>query len=373
MDVEYAPYLMTERSVFRMDFLLIDASLSTSEIRPLNLSVPGKGGIRTKTSPARMSARDNTSLSSSVNTTPKKNNENEENKKEITAPNSPELTNDKNRTPKASIESPSKGNLARRSPPEVKENKENEATNKPRDSLDHNFNFALDGYYLLPLNTKVCAQMIVTVEETKSGSTLFKLHPPEDCVEKKVLLSAELKGNTMQSPINIYYNEQLVGEFVYNSSNNSYHIGLTGLSPPVEACAILFNPSFNSPTQPRIFDFVIPALKKHQAYGRNLMYRIPFAEQSTLIMCISRMAKESIRLKSRIPPNKGNSYNMTFDNKLKTNNLTNFILYHESAITRDICSFSKLEDNKYSLVCHYPLSPLQAFIAAVTANVPVSS
>ena len=80
----------------------------------------------------------------------------------------------------------------------------------------------------------------------------------------------------------------------------------------------------------------------------------------------------TIRMKTRVPVNSGNTgWDTTFDGRLSKASVANFVLYHDSSVRKDLCIFGKLRDNEYELEVGYPLSPLQGFLAGVTAMLPL--
>lgn len=402
----FVDYLSDNVCQFRMDFVFFDPALTTSEIKPLHLSLPGNKNLTRKPAPVKQqetkiqSSRATSGLRSSraepAQTADKQQDQEVIKSKRLLSP----VLEKKRPSLRASVASRAGGVVEGVKPntlsstiprktesssptgsPHQEVPKKEEAQQKASRTSSSlaktapvqqggsvNFNFAMDCYYVLPLTPAQVAQMSFVIENTPSMTT-FKLYPP-DTMEQRCLLSAQLTGKTRTSQIELLYDGQAVGIYKYNPTNKTYFVGLTGLNPVVEACAVLFNTSYTTANQPRIFDFVIPALKKVD--NRNQMYKVPFSESSVLIQVVQRMAKEAIRLKARIPISSGNTYDMTFEGKFSMNSLTNFILYHESSPKRDICSFHQIADNKYMLTCGYPLSPLQGFLAAVSACIPVA-
>ena len=422
------PYLKDDSAQFRMDFVFFDHALSTSEIRPLHLTLPGnktlskKGTVKPGTgqgaankqqTPQKGRLLDKAALSQKI-LEPEKNdkeNQNQENSEEKPAQNTAISSTLKSYMATASKTKKGMGTKIRNSssnslmqgaegqpkphptakptpsrpaqaehqpekqstpPPQQKqEEKHQEAPKQPlskepsKDLLG--LDFELNGAYLLPCLPNQYINMQFKIEKTDL-KTIFKLIMPSN-IDSEQRLRVELDGKSRQGELHIIYNGKDVGEFTYNASNKVFSVGLMNFQPPLEACAVLYNPSFAQSNFPRIFDLIIPALKK--VNGRNQMYKIQYSEQSQLIQCVSRMAKESIRLKCRIPSNKGNEFDMTFAGKFNVNSPMNFILYHDSSPKRDICTFQAVDNSTYNVVVGYPLSPIQAFFAGVASCIPV--
>lgn len=417
------PYLSDENAQFRMDFVFFDTALSTSEIKPLHLSLPGKQNLKKTMNRTQSSSRGNVEL----NKTQQRANQNHSPRpSEIDRQQEPVFVNQvqpNNQSPESSPQpnqmntfkmkrtlqntlmqrthnlrqqsnlestqdSPEKGQSPQQSQEPRQQSppvspKQQDAPQKapmprktpipepsqPRQTqmAELGVDFSLTGFYLLPCLPSQFITMSFIIEEPAPNVQRYILKMPPD-IDSVARLRCDVNGKSRTSKIDIYYNDQPVGEFKFNSGNKSFSVGLSAMTPALEACAILFNPSFSSSSAPRIFDFVVPALKKVD--GRNQMFRVPYQEPSTIIQYVSKMAKEAIRLKTRIPANEGNGFDSTFNGKFLLNAPTNFILYHESNAKRDICTFSMQSENNYSLAVGYPLSPLQAFFAAVASSVP---
>ncbi|EAY19130.1 hypothetical protein TVAG_190240 [Trichomonas vaginalis G3] len=424
------PYLSDENAQFRMDFVFFDTALSTSEIKPLHLSLPGKQNLKKTLNPRQTMSRsdkvDNNKASPNQtlrngNHSPRPTaterqqepvfvnqvtpNQPQESQPQPNQMNTFKMKRTLQNTLLQRTHSRNSQNMEQQdSPDRQQQPQQSSKYPRPQDSPPHSPNreqqqqrqvqqpvprrspvpepaarqanpmaelgldFSLTGLYLLPCLTSQTINMIFNVEEPQPNVTRYSLRMPQD-VDTEIRLRCDVSGKSRTSKIELYYNDVVVGEFKYNSNNKCFSVGLTALTPAMEACAVLFNPSFSSSSAPRIFDFVIPALKKID--GRNQMFRVPYQEPSTLIQYVSKMAKESIRLKTRIPSNEGNEYDSTFKGKFLLNAPTNFILYHESNQKRDICTFSMVTENSYNLAVSYPLSPIQAFLAAVAASIPL--
>ena len=220
-------------------------------------------------------------------------------------------------------------------------------------------------FWILPMAQNHPLRFNFTVDGNPGEKMVF--HLSFDQSEDSVL-QATMKGTTRADNITIHLKGNEIGESNYIAGNSSFYIGIIDGNQKSEVSATIYNPSFASASQPRIFDFLIPALKKVQ--GTSRMKPILFESTSGLVTRLSQMSKEAIRLKTRIPPNKGNSYDMTFDGKFIAPSLSNFSLYHDSNVKKDICSLGMKAPNTYYLDVGYPLSPIQGFMAAVSAVIP---
>lgn len=202
------------------------------------------------------------------------------------------------------------------------------------------------------------------VYENKSGVTRYKMRQNH---EDNFYFEALVNGSVRESGVQFFFNKKEVGMMNYNHTAKTMSAGL--LVEESEICAIVVNQLFANASQPKIFDFVVPALKKKE--GKNVMINIKYTEQSGLILRLTQKSKEAIKLKSRVPMNQGAAYDMTFNGLFQEQSLSNFILYHASNAKRDICTFGlTYERNTYDLRVQYPLSPMQAFVAAVTSMAP---
>ena len=421
---EIVPYLASEAAHFRMDFVFFDLALTTSEIKPLHLSVPGTKHLGKKFQPRTVQPRSTQerqqpqkqqqmdSHRTKADDSPKETKGNENRTSEsrpekkpiqrLLSPNhslnvrphdqpaslhgTPEHEKDNKKA--TAIPRVSKNQSTTSSNPQLTKQQSNEAipsknaavpkqnenpenakkSQKPiLPTQPTSLEFSLAGFYLLPCLPSQTIPLIFRIDKTKPNVLGFQLEAPDE-YDDKLRMRIEVMGHTRGSSIETFYNDLPVGEYRYNPANKTFSVGITSLNPSVEAAAILFNPSYPSMDMPRIFDLIIPALKKID--GRNQMYKLAYGEQSTLIQCISRMAKESIRLKTKIPPSQNNVFDTTFNGKFKEPSPLNFILYHESNPKREIAVCSKIDETSYSLVVTYPLSPMQAFFAAAAISIP---
>ena len=417
----FVPYLYEQRAHFRLDFVFFDSALTTSEIKPLHLSVPGTKHLAKKQQQQRSigprSAQERLKQQQQQQKEEKERKEREKEKNQ-----SPEKTTE--RKPMQRLLSPNRSlnvkpheqaNAGGKQENEQKEPSKKVSTAIPRaknssassatgsteqlpkqksnESLPSDkqivpkqgsgqqqqspkpmvpqqpvkLEFSLVGFYLLPCLQSQTINLIFRIDDTIPNSISYQLEAPDE-YDDKLRLRVQITGKTRDSSVEIFYNDMPVGEFRYNPANKSFSVGITSFNPPLEAAAILFNPSFSTMDMPRIFDLLIPALKKVD--GRNQMYKLAYNDQSVLIQYTSRMARESIRLKTKIPSSQGNVFDTTFNGKFKHESPLNFILYHESNPKREIAIFSMIDKKTYNLTVTYPLSPMQAFFAAVAISIP---
>ena len=363
-EIEYEPFLTGYDVVFHGIFTLIDPGMNTSEIKPLHLAVPRNAqGLRrvpptqpnvNTVSPEKEDKRATQRLLNQRYLKPR-------NLPTSPLPQSPEPAE----TPKPEPE-PAKPAPTPSTPPHTLPRHRpglSESDNRAvTDTLMKNENF-----WLFPLAASVQVRFILSIGTGPGKERTFALR-----VEStgQSVLTASMCGTSCQDGIVIQHDGAVVGHGRYNASNSCFFCGVETPKGKCECCAAVFNPSFTSENQPRIFDFLIPALKKFD--GRNNMFPIPFADVSGLVTRLTNMSKEAIRLKTRIPVNSGNSgWDMTFDGKLEQPTTSNFILYHDSSVKKDLCLCGKRKENEYSLEIGYPLSPLQGFLAGVAATMPM--
>lgn len=389
--IEIEPYLNDYMSVFRSIFIPLDKSLNTSEIKPLHLAVPrNRQGIKTNASNAGGQSASPSRLSENNNETADddtRNNLNNTDKKPTRFLTNRYLNqNDSSKPKDSSTGSAFKGieEVAKKILPKNQTNNDNpnenieaapkqskQKSNSQLSATTQNDKEVIemlirnDDYWYLPLQQSIIIRLIFSVY-TVSSKYAFELFIDGDDVP---LMSAEMLGQSRADGINISIRDRLVGETHYTPGNSSLFVGITINDQKDEACAAIFNPSFSSVSQPRVFDFLVPALKKIS--GRSRMLPIPLDESSGLVARLSQMSKEAIRLKTRIPSSQGNSFDMTFDGKFKQYSLSNFILYHDSNTKKDLCSLGMISEGRYLLEIGYPLSPLQGFLAAIAASAPI--
>ena len=336
--VQYEPFLTGYDVVFHDIFTLIDPGMNTSEIKPLQLAIPRnvQGVRKTPTpapSPEPVAVPAGTRLLS---------------KRQIlqVTPSTPVAT-----------KSPREAGSARetRSPRVILSPSDNKAATETL--------MKASDFWLRPLDQAVRVRFLI---DREPGSFTMKTEATGE-----IILSATQKGDTRDEGIEIIHEGQVIGEGTYIRSNSTFCCGVDTPNGRCEACAAVFNPSFALASEPRVFDFLIPALKKRD--GKNNMFPIPYKEASSgLFERMVNISKEAIRMKTRVPVNSGNTgWDTTFDGRLSKASVANFVLYHDSSVRKDLCIFGKLRDNEYELEIGYPLSPLQGFLAGVTAMLPL--
>lgn len=378
--IEYEPYLEDWNCSFHGIFTLFDSSLNSSEIKPVHLALPrNRTQKKNSTSPAQSGPR-------VMNVGEKvKPGEKEQPKRFLSS----RYTNSRQQgatrmlsstatpataAPTNAVESP------QQSPPNSKASLSSTSTEKPRGSepmahkpsLSHADNsvvtemlLKVENYWMMPLNPNLVVRFLFTIQENRSTGSTFSLLLE---TTKNPILIAKMTSPQRTSPLQIFFEDKLVGETRYNSTSNSFYCGLTALRPASEACAVIFNPQFNSNSTPRIFDFLVPALKKIE--GKSRMFPIQYNDTSGLVARLSQMSKECIRMKTRTPVSKDNDYDMTFEGKFPNANILNFAIYHDSNIRKNLCTMGMKEEGVFELEIGYPMSPIQGFIAAVAASLP---
>ena len=326
---------------FRNDFAIFDTSISSSEIKPLHLGIPKiKKNLDTTTNEIKKDIIDSQKNNSLKNET-KHNLDRNQTQKDI-------KPYDNNNDSKSSIL-----NNAIKSFSEI--------SKQPEKTPEE---FSINCEYLIPMVQPNTFRGSIYVENISNTNTKLYLIPPNGSL-KNYLLHSEININSKQINCEIFYLKSKVGEFYFGTDTIHCSFILNPFS--IEGCAIMYNPSYNDKNHPRVFDFVIPALKKSKTTGLSQILPLSLIETSKLIEHSQKNSKEAIKLKSRIPISSNSKYDMTFDGKLLNNSLRNFILYHESSEKRDICTFSFVEDSKYNLTICYPLNITQGFIAVVAS------
>ncbi|OHT07298.1 hypothetical protein TRFO_24552 [Tritrichomonas foetus] len=408
--IEYEPFLSDYDVVFHSIFTLIDPAINTSEIKPLHLAVPrNRQGLKVSTQKSNNSAttspvvnKGNTSQLSSTNTGAAANTGSDQkpqtrflsqrylNSGKTTSNRSgnvsSETANDQmnerssSRTQleptkitktTANVSQPSPSQEQPQQPSRPRHEEPNRHKAQTISSTDNNAVTEMiiknDDFWLMPLSPSLGVRFKFLA--VKSGQSYVYNLALE--TNDEVILSAKMNGSTISDGITLSYRGREVGKSHFTGGNSAFFIGVQATSTDLnESCASIYNPSFSSSAQPRVFDFLVPALKKIN--GRSRMFPIPFEGTSGLVTRLSQMSKEAIRLKTRIPTSQGNSFDMTFDGKFEIECLSNFILYHDSNVRKDICALGKVGEGAFTLDVGYPLSPLQGFLAAVASNIPIN-
>lgn len=373
-NIEYEPFIEDYNCSFHGIFTLFDISLNTGEIKPVHLALPRNRAQKKNpaASPVNSSGPRvvNPGDRPTANETPKP-----------TRFLSSKYTSRTNGSGRLSgSTNKDQPNESASSPPEKNKNTntsqpaENKPADKPlrRPGLSHQDNTAvtemllkIENYWMMPLSPSMFVRFIFTVIENPNSGTTFKLSLEKD---RTTILTAKMQGTQRFSPMLIYFGENLIGETKVAQQNSGIYAGLTALRPPSEACAVVFNPSFSASNQPRMFDFLVPALKKIE--GKSRMFPIQFSDTSGLVTKMAQMSKECIRMKTRIPVLNGKDYDMTYDGKFERSHMSNFVLFHDSNVRKDLCTFGICHDGKFELEVGYPMSPVQGFIAAIAATLP---
>jgi hypothetical protein len=141
------------------------------------------------------------------------------------------------------------------------------------------------------------------------------------------------------------------------------HFGVDTGNGMGEAAAVSYTQGYHG------FDYTLPAIKKAgKSDNRAKMFPIPFGKASNLIAKVKEQSKEAIQMKTRDP---GKTPDWTFGGQFPVASPANFLLFHSSNPTKDLCTLSMIELGKFWLVVGYPLSPLQGFLAGVASALPV--
>ena len=366
-EIEYEPFLTGYDVVFHSIFTLIDPGMNTSEIKPLHLAVPRNAQGLRRVPPTQPN----------INTvSPEK-----EDKRATQR-----LLNQRYLKPRTMVtsplpSSPEPADAPPKSPPKPapeasppQSPSSSRGTARPRTGLSESDNKAVtetlmktEDFWLFPLAASVQVRFVLTIGNGPNKGRTLTLRTESS---NQVILTATMNGQSRSDGVMIMRSGSVIGEGRFNPANSSFFCGIDTAKGKCECCAAVYNPSFTTDGQPRVFDFLIPALKKID--GRSNMFPIQFSDVSGLVTRLTNMSKEAIRLKTRIPVNAGNTrWDMTFDGKLERASNSNFILYHDSSVKKDLCLCGQRKDNEYSLEIGYPLSPLQGFLAGVAAIMPV--
>ncbi|OHS99345.1 hypothetical protein TRFO_34196 [Tritrichomonas foetus] len=408
--IVYEPYLCDYDVVFHDIFTLIDPAMNTSEIKPLHLAVPRntkgiKGPSASSLSQTRNENQNKGSASPSEKTSgtqsrflsqryltgANKAGSNNTSKpsiaKEVITQNVDKILPQEEKPAETKTRITKEVVNVQSSPPPPQQQREqpheqerpppnpakvtqsrSSAQLAPQDNkVITDILMRNEDYWLLPLSPSTGVRFKFIVDGNSGPGFIFKLLHEVDLT---LLMEAKMNGASRSSGVHIFVNGKNVGETNYTPGNSAFYVGVdAGREERSECCAAVFNPSFSSANQPRIFDFLVPGLKKIQ--GKSRMFPIVFSEPSGLVTRLSQLSKEAIRLKTRVPVSQGNSFDMTFDGKFQHQSLSNFVMYHDSNTRKDLCSLGMYGDNEYYLEIGYPLSPLQGFMAAVAATIPV--
>jgi hypothetical protein len=327
---ECEPYLADYAVSFHQVFTLIDPAMNTSEIKPLHLSVPRtRGSIRpppsTNPPPEKLKPEEPTSgrflqhFANAKRDTPS------------TSPNRPNVL------AQALVKPPSR-------PPPSSESTDSKIQT---DSLLKNEDFwlfALSPSFVLRFQFKV---------DSASTPWVFRMFSDPD---SQLLMTATMNGSARTSGIRISARDREIGEGKWDKAAGAFFAGVSLGSDRGEACSAIYNN--------KSFVFVIPAIKKIE--GKPRMCQIAMGETSELCTLANRNAKEAIRLKNREPP----GGDLTFEGKFEQATPANFQLFHDSNAKRNLCCFGMNNQGEYILEVSYPLSPVQGFLAAVSATMP---
>lgn len=392
-NVEIEPFLLNEHITFHTNFSLIDLAMNTSEIKPLHLSVP-KNRIQPKTT-AGTEKRNLESTGQDQNY-PNKDQSHSKHLSNITGKSIEEEQNGfagkytktflqiaksviSSDTPTSSQQSASPKDSHPLESPTPRNLHHSHAHSSNQDDVPSQSLIGIaiqngkhlsqeQDFWLYPLAPSYTVRYSFIIDSSPQVGLAFHMTPDGG---KEKLLTAVMNGSTRENNFKVFSGNEFLGESRYAESNHSLFFGLMNQQTPTEITAVIFNQSFISPRQPCIFDFLIPALKKVD--GRSKMFPITFGMSSGLIARLTKMSREAIRLKSKVPQNQKedpSQFDMTFGGTFYENSLSNFILYHEQNVNKEICKFGQVSDSTFSLEISYPMAPIQGFLAAVSASMP---
>lgn len=214
-----------------------------------------------------------------------------------------------------------------------------------------------DIYWLYPVSRKGSSTFYVTV--AKSPVSLhFELFYS---MQKPPIMQATVNGTTFHDPItfSIQSSPDSSLSTYYDKSNNLFYATADNYnSKKIELCCSQIQ-------APHIFTLLIPVLKKNRMTGKSFLVPIPFTEDQCNLFEKSKTSEhESLAFESRA---KTLNDDFSYQGRFMTNEKTNFILYHYSNPTTNILQFGKTDRNgAISLIINFPISPIQAFFAAIT-------
>ena len=198
---------------------------------------------------------------------------------------------------------------------------------------------SIEDYWLIPIINSEKKKFIL-----KKNNNLYLFN---DFETDNTLLSSNL--------IEIFMGKIKIGQIKKNLNN--LFCGITSITPSIEICAlnILNN---------NLFEIAIPTIKKIE--GKNFIFPIIFNENNSLILLnLKKQSRDSISFKYKLPLNKNNLIDYTYEGLFNNNNKYNFILIFEPKPNKNILTMSLIKDNIYEVNYGYPFSPLQAFISCI--------
>lgn len=347
---QYEPYLRHRCIVFNGMLTIMDPVYSTSEIKPIMLSIPKnvKGMLQNLNKSVTPAVRlpqpegggspKTRLLSSSIRQSAAQGNQ-ASSPKQTERPNPPPeqpATNQRN-SPKRESQMP-----------KIQIN-----------PLIEQFIQEDPDFWMHPFPTKCTGEFIVEVEKSKSKYR-FSLYLD---ISKPPLLQAILNGLSVNDQLKLSTSDKYSIMTSYDSINRIYYAGLSEAGQnPNEICAIQFLGEGE-------FNLFIPALKKNKTTGKGMMCPTHYNnDNSTIYSKFEQKSKEVIRLLSRASDNKNGDF--TYEGRFADNSKANFILYHESNKKKDILSCGKVSGTSALNLCGtYPLNLIQSFFAVIAANV----
>jgi hypothetical protein len=312
------PFLTDYAVTFHRVFTLLDPTMNTSEVNPIHLSLPRGRNSRIpadKPKPEEPAANGGRPLQQAAKAKPNG------------APVQPAVVD---RAPS-------------RVSPAADASGEQPAKSKAQSDLAEDF-------WLYPSPPSSALHFIFQIDSSSSPWT-FKLLSDSG---NKVLLSAVMNGRARAAGIRISAREQEIGEGKWDAAGNAFFCAVAIGTERSEACCAMYGE--------RGFDLIVPGIKKFD--GRPRMCQILSADGSALLQRASKGAKDAIRLKSR------DVNDLTFGGAFEQSAPGNFQLFHDSNARKTICAFGLKTSGAYELTVSYPLSPVQGFLAGISATIP---
>lgn len=225
--------------------------------------------------------------------------------------------------------------------------------NKISRSSGYNFEetdspLSMSEYWTIPLKSQENVRFIFYKNENELGF----VNPSTKQIQ--------IKGIISSNHVSVMLGGQRVAE-IRQQDDNTFYIYNCEEKPYFEYCAMKLNQSFVSEGGPLLFELYIPALKKRPECQRYVS--IEASETSGLIARVEQKAKEAIVMKTRMPQNTGNSFDLSFENIFKKPDFHNFIIYHDSNPKRIVSTLGLLDGGLYRATVTYPMCPLQSFFA----------
>ena len=102
--------------------------------------------------------------------------------------------------------------------------------------------------------------------------------------------------------------------------------------------------------------------------GEHIIWKIDIGETSGLIARVEQKQKEAITMTTRVPPNTGNLFDLTFEGLFKEQDKHNFVVYHSSQPKRAVSTLGCVQPFVFEGYVTYPMCPLQGFFACLATH-----